>query len=75
MPRVSFLLVTFFGCHLDPSSSAGLLSCLMLVDVEDIRGVMGRGVELLRVDVGHRGANHRDEGSRGSAFGMLQPGC
>ena len=47
----------------------------MLVDVEDIRGVMGRGVELLRVDVGHRGANHRDEGSRGSAFGMLQPGC
>ena len=44
-------------------------------DVEGIRGVMGRGVELLRVDVGHRGANHRDEGSRGSAFGMLQPGC
>ena len=33
---------------------------------------MGRDVELLRVDVGHRGANHHDEGSRGSAFGMLQ---
>ena len=33
---------------------------------------MGRGVELLRVDVGHRGANHRDEGSRDSAFGMLK---
>ena len=70
--------MTFLGCHLDPSSSAGLFSFRAeqwVGDVEDIRGVMGRGVELLRVDVGHRGANHRDEGSRGSAFGMLQPGC
>ena len=67
--------MTFFGCDLDPSSSTGLLRYGWVGDVEDIRGVMGRGVELLRVDVGHRGANHRDEGSRGSAFGMLQPGC
>ena len=73
--------MTFFGCHLDPSSSAGLLCCFSfrteqwVGDVEDIRGVMGRGVELLRVDVGHRVANHRDEENRDSAFGILQPGC
>ena len=42
-------------------------------NVGDIRGVVGRGVEL-QFDVRHRGTSHRDEGSRDSAFGRQHPG-